>query len=102
MPERRPDFATFRSVVARVKPAAFEPVLSRKASSYFLTLTKRKQRRLLELLYRLAAYSGQLGDYESLDEAGRKVQHLQAGQLVVSFWADDSVRELRITDIEEL
>jgi hypothetical protein len=81
---------------------SYEPVLSGKASSYFVTLPKRKQRRLLELLYRLASFPGQLGDYESIDETGRKVQHLEAGPLVISFWADNSVRELRITDIEEL
>ena len=84
------------------KLESFEPVLSGKASSYFVTLSKRKQRRLLDLLYRLATYPGQLGDYESLDEAGRKVQHLEAGPMVISFWADHAVRELRITDIEEL
>ena len=84
------------------KLEAYEPVLSGKASSYFLTLPKRKQRRLFDLLYRLAAYPSQPGDYDSVDEVGRKVQHLRAGALVVSFWADDAVRELRITDIEEL
>ena len=84
------------------KQEPFEPVLSGKASSYFLTLSKRKQRRLYDFLCRLADYPGQPGDYESIDEAGRKVQHLRAGSLVVSFWADDSIRELRITDIEEL
>lgn len=56
----------------------------------------------MDLLYRLADYPTQPGDYESLDEAGRRVQHLQAGPLVVSFWADHAVRELRITDIEDL
>ena len=80
----------------------YEPVLSGKASSYFVNLPKRKQRRLLDLLYRLASFPSQLGDYESIDETGRKVQHLEAGPLIISFWADDSVRELRITDIEEL
>jgi len=84
------------------RPEAFEPVLSGKASSYFVTLPKRKQRRLLDLLCSLAGFPNQLGDYESIDEAGRKVQHLEAGPLVISFWADDSARELRITDIEEL
>jgi hypothetical protein len=84
------------------RPEPFESVLSGKASSYFVTLSKRKQRLLLDLLYRLASFPGQLGDYDSIDEAGRKVQHLEAGPLVISFWADDSVRELRITDIEEL
>ena len=84
------------------KLESFEPVLSGKASLYFAALPKRKQRRLLDLLYQLARFPSQLGDYDSVDDAGRKVQHLQAGPLVVSFWADYSARELRITDIEDL
>ena len=67
----------------RLEP--FEPVLSGKASSYFVTLSKRKQRRLLDLLYRLASFPAQPGDYDSIDEAGRKVQHLEAGPLVISY-----------------
>lgn len=84
------------------RPEPFEPVLSGKASSYFVALSKRKQRRLLDLLYRLATFPSQLGDYESIDDSGRKVQHLETGPIVISFWADNSVRELRITDIEEV
>lgn len=83
-------------------PSAYEPVLSGKASSFLLKLTKRKQRKLVDLLYRLADYPGQPGDYESVDEDGRKIQHLGAGPLVISFWPDHKVRELRITEIDEV
>jgi hypothetical protein len=57
---------------------------------------------MVDILYRLADYPNQPGDYESVDENGRKVQHLEAGPLVISFWPDHAVRELRITDVEEL
>jgi hypothetical protein len=80
----------------------FEPVLSGKALAFFLVLKKRRQRQLTDLLFRLAEYPHQPGDYESTDDAGRKVQHLRVGPLVVSFWPDDSSRELRITEIEEV
>lgn len=84
------------------KPSAFEPVLSGKALSFLSTQPKRSQRRLVELLFRLADYPHQPGDYDSVDDLGRRVEHLQAGALVISYWADDAARELRITDIEEL
>ena len=83
-------------------PAAYEPVLSGKASTFLVKLSKRKQRKLVDLLYRLADYPSQPGDYESVDETGRKIQHLEAGPLVISFWADDSARELRVTEIDEV
>ena len=86
--------------MGRVAP--FEPVLSGNALSMMLTLKKRQQRKLSDLLFRLAEYPHQPGDYESTDEAGRKVQHLRVGHLVISFWADDSCRELRITEIDEV
>ncbi len=57
---------------------------------------------MLTLLYRLTDYPDQPGDYESTDETGRKIQHLQVGPIVITFWPDHSARELRITDIEEL
>jgi hypothetical protein len=84
------------------KAAPFEPVLSGKALSFLSTLSKRSQRRLVDLLFRLAEFPHQPGDYDSLDDVGRRVQHLQVGALVISYWADDAARELRITDIEEL
>jgi mRNA-degrading endonuclease RelE of RelBE toxin-antitoxin system len=80
----------------------FEPVLSGKALAFLLSLKKRRQRQVSDLLYRLAEYPHQLGDYESLDDAGRKIQHFRAGSWVISFWTDDSSRELRITEIDEL
>lgn len=82
--------------------AEFEPVLSGKASAYFLALPRRKQRRLFNDLLKLAGYPSQPGDYESVDDTGRKIQHLRVGPIVISYWADHAVRELRITDIEEL
>ena len=102
MPERKRRYAKFpgAAVMARLEP--FEPVLSGKALTFLATLPKRKQRRVVDLLFRLADYPSQPGDYDSVDEAGRKVQHLQIGSFVVSYWPDDAARELRITDIEDL
>jgi hypothetical protein len=84
------------------KPTRFEPVLSGRALSYLAKLPKRKERRVVDLLFRLAEYPHQPGDYDSFDELGRRVQHLEVGAIVISYWPDDAVRELRIVDIEEL
>ena len=80
----------------------FEPVLSSKALAFLLALGKRRQKQLANLLFKLADYPYQLGDYESIDDTGRRIQHLRAGDLVISFWSDDSCRELRIVEIDVL
>jgi hypothetical protein len=84
------------------KPGAFEPVLSARATAFLVSLSKPKQRKLISLIYRLSEHPGQLGDYTSTDDTGRDVQFLIVGDLVVGFWPDYAVKELRITEIDEV
>jgi len=85
-----------------VRSTPFEPILSARALAFLLSLKKRKQRQVVDLLYGLADFPHQPGDYESTDDTGRKIQRLRAGPWVISFWPDDSSRELRITEIDEV
>jgi hypothetical protein len=62
MPGKKLGCAIFRSPAAMARQDSFEPVLSGKASAFFLSLPKRKQRRLFDLLSRLATYPSQPGD----------------------------------------
>jgi len=55
------------------KLVPFEPVLSGKALAFMLALSKRQQRQLSDLLFSLADYPHQPGDYESKDDTGRSV-----------------------------
>ena len=77
-------------------------MLSGKASAILVGLPKTKQKKILTLLFRIAEHPGQLGDYATREENGREIQHLMIGDWHISFWADDAVRELRITDFTEL
>jgi hypothetical protein len=81
---------------------AFDPVLSNKASSFLIGLSKAKQKQVLRLAFQLAEHPTQLGDYATRDEDGREIQHLMVGGWHFSFWADHAVREVRITEIDEL
>ena len=81
---------------------AYEPVLSSKAASFLVSLSKAKQRTVIALLFRLADHPTQLGDYATREQYGREIQHLMVGDWHFSFWPDHPVRELRITDIAEL
>jgi len=83
-------------------PAGYEPVLSGKASSSLVGLSRPKQKLVLRLLFQLAKHPGQLGDYATREEDRREIQHLMVGDWHFSFWADHAVRELRVTEIDEL
>jgi hypothetical protein len=80
----------------------YEPVLSSKAAAFVISLSKLRQRKLIELLHQLAKNPSQIGDYSERDNTGREVQFIAAKDLVITFWADDAVREFRIVDIEEV
>lgn len=84
------------------KPGAFEPVLSARATAFLVSLSKPKQRQLIRLIYRLCEHPEQLGDYSSTDDTGRNIQFLIVGDLVVGFWPDHSIKELRITEVDEV
>lgn len=81
---------------------AYEPVLSKKASFTIIGLSRSKQKRVIDVIVRLADYPTQEGDYSTRDEQDREIQHLKLGDWVVSFWADHAVRELRVLEIAEL
>ena len=56
----------------------------------------------MRLLFQLAEHPTQLGDYATREDGGGEIQHLTAGDWHFSFWTDHAVRELRITEINEL
>lgn len=81
---------------------SYEPVLSHKATALLISLPKARQRKLIGLLYQLSENPSQIGDYSEPDETGREVQFIFVRDLLIAFWADHAVRELRIVDIEDV
>lgn len=77
----------------------YEPVLSSKALTTLLGLSKNKQQHLQQILYSLASYPSQDGDYALEDEQGRAIQYILVGNYLISFWPDHAVSELRIVEI---
>ncbi len=80
---------------------SYEPVLSANASTFLVGMSRPKQRELISLLFKLAEFPNQSGDYETMDEVGREIQHMALGKLIVSYWPDHAVKELRITEINK-
>lgn len=82
--------------------SAYDPVLSSKAACFLVSLNKRRQRGLIQLLEQLARYPSQIGDYSLTDDTDRDVQFLLLGDYLIAYWPDHAVREFRIVDIEEV
>lgn len=72
------------------------------ALDYLLHCSAADRRAVADALGRLAAQPFQEGKPQRRDEAGRVLQILSAGGFVVTFWNDDSVRELRVVDLRKI
>jgi hypothetical protein len=82
--------------------SSYEPVLSANASEFLVGLSKSKQKRLIHLLFQLAENPSQIGDYSKSDDTGREIQFLLLRDVLIAFWPDHPVRELRIVVIQEV
>ena len=85
-----------------VDPHAYEPVLSSKSATFLVELSKARQRKLIGILYSLAENPSQIGDYSEQDDTGREIQFIRVRDLLLAFWADHAVKELRVVVIEEV
>ena len=54
-------------------PFAYEAVLSSKAASFLVSLPRGRQKRLIDLLQKLAKNPNQVGDFVELDDHKREV-----------------------------
>ena len=80
----------------------FEPVLSPKAWVQLRSLYRRRRDGLTALIYLLTNDPFRQGDYQSRDHTGRVLESLRLGNCIITYWADDPAKELRILDIHEL
>ena len=79
----------------------FRLVFSEGAAEFLMQLPKRHQRRVVALARQLADHPSLRSDYWLPDDSGRKIEHLMVEDFVFAYWLDHSVRELRITDIDD-
>lgn len=69
------------------------------AVAFVVALPRRKQRLVLDLADQIARQPFQIGDYQSVDAAGRTVETLLLEGFLFSFWVDHASHEVRISDI---
>lgn len=76
--------------------------LSLEAAAFLVSLSKRRQRRVLDLADQIARQPFQTGDSQALDTEGRTVENLLLGEYLFSYWTDHASREVRISEITKV
>ena len=73
--------------------------LSIEAAAFLVSLSRRRQKRVLDLADQIARQPFQIGDYQTVDAAGRSVENLLLDDYLFSYWVDHATREVRISEI---
>ena len=81
---------------------SYDSHLSREAVAFVVGLSKKRQRLVLGLADQIARQPFQIGDYRSVDAAGRPIESLRLEGYLFSFWVDHASREVRISEIVRL
>lgn len=75
-------------------------VFVRKEAFEFLSRCRKPEReRALRFFDVLAAGPHRTGDYHEKDEAGRQLEVVVEGRVAIVFWADHTVKEIKIVEI---
>ena len=73
--------------------------LSLEAVAFVVALPKRRQKAVLDLADQIAAQPFKIGDYQTVDAAGRSIENLLLESYLFSFWVDHASCEVRISEI---
>jgi hypothetical protein len=79
----------------------YRPVFSDSAVLFFVSLSRRRQWKLLDRARELASDPFLVPDFRMPDEANREISHVLVDGFLFSFWVDDATRVVMIVDIED-
>ncbi|AHF91084.1 hypothetical protein OPIT5_13585 [Opitutaceae bacterium TAV5] len=82
--------------------SAYKPVFTDSAVEFFVRLTKRKQRTILDRSHELAADPFLLPDFQTIDASGREISHLVIDNFIFDFWVDHAAKQVVITEIDRV
>ena len=77
-------------------------VFAAPAVEFFVHLSKRRQRKLLDRAQELAADPFLAPDFRTTDAAGREILHLIAEEFIFDFWIDHAAKQVVITEIADV
>lgn len=83
-----------------VSRRGYEVIFAAVAVEFFVGLTKRNQRKVLDRAQELAADPFLVPDFQSQEAAGRTISHFMADGFVSDFWVDHAEKQVIVTEIE--
>ena len=78
----------------------YKLIFEEEAGEYILAQTKRRQRRLMDICYSIAADPLASPDYVLPDADGRPVSHVLTEGYLIGYWIDAPVKRVVIAEIE--
>ncbi len=79
---------------------SYRTVFTRQALDFICRADDDEMQELEAWLDRIEGQPGLTGDYSESGDAGRELQVICLRQVVVTYWADHAVREVRVMKIE--
>jgi hypothetical protein len=79
----------------------YRPVFSDSAVLFFISLSRRRQWKVLDRARELASDPFLVPDFRMADETGRDISHVLVGGFLFSYWVDDAMGLVMIVDIED-
>ena len=76
--------------------------LSAEAVEFIVSLTKRKQKVILDIADGIAQQPTKISDHQTKDAVGRDIENLILGGYQFTYWVDHAVKEVRITEITKV
>jgi hypothetical protein len=80
----------------------YRPVFSDSAVDFCVTLTRRRQRKLLDRAQELARDPFVVPDFIRTDEDGRTISHLLIDDFLFGYWPDHAIKVVMIVEIEDV
>lgn len=84
------------------KSRAYEAVFASAAVEFFGSLSKRRQRKLLDRVQELTAGPFLIPDFSSRDATGREISHFMTDGFIFDYWVDHAARQVVVTRIEDV
>jgi hypothetical protein len=78
----------------------YEAVFASAAVEFFASLTKRRQRKVLDRVHELSADPFLVPDFRSVDDSGREISHFMTDGFIFDFWVDHAVKQIIVADID--
>ncbi len=80
----------------------YEAVFTASAVEFFVGLSKRRQRKLLDRTHELAADPFLVPDFRTVDASGREIYHLMVDGFIFDYWVDHAVKQVILTEIDHV